>query len=58
MAFQQNYPLVVTCDGYDRPEVIELKILGKLNNGGIYQSTHGVTLRGSGMHRINFDVRK
>lgn len=56
MAYKQKYPLVITTDGYDKPETIELKIIGKLHDGGTYENKQMVTLKGSGMQKISFNV--
>ena len=56
MAYQQQYPLAVASDNFGKPETFELMVFGKLEDGGIYENKKNVTLKGSGMQRVEFDV--
>ncbi|KAG5667162.1 hypothetical protein PVAND_015159 [Polypedilum vanderplanki] len=57
MNYQQTYPLILTTDGFDKPEKFELKIFGKLEGGGIYENKQTVTMSGNGMKKISFDLK-
>jgi hypothetical protein len=56
MAYQEKYSVLVISSGYLRPEILQIKIYGKLNDGKRYENNKNVSLSINRAERVEFDV--
>ena len=56
MSYQDKYSVLVVSSGYVKPENLEIKIYGKLNDGNRYETSKTVTLSSNKAEKVEFDV--
>lgn len=54
--YQGKYTVAVSSRGYNKPELLDMQIFGKLEDGTTYQNRKTVTLKSDSLELVKFDV--
>jgi hypothetical protein len=48
---------VILSQGYEKSQLLQVKLFGKLDHGGIYENIKTASLTSNGFERVTFDVK-